>query len=55
LISHTGALVRKFGETAQENRKEAALHRQMALEEMKDSTANSAKMAGAAFMEEKSN
>ena len=25
LISHTGALVRKYGETAQKNRKEAAL------------------------------
>jgi hypothetical protein len=43
LISHTGGLVRKYGETAQENRKEAALHQQMALEEMKDSTANSSK------------
>jgi len=55
LISHTGAWVRKYGETAQENRKEAALHRQMAPEEMKDSTASSGKVAGAAFMEEKSN
>jgi hypothetical protein len=56
LISHTGArVVRKYGETAQENRKEATLHRQLALEETKVSTANSRKMAGASFMEEKSN
>jgi hypothetical protein len=46
--------VRKYGETAQENRKEATFHRQLALEEMKDSTANSDKMASASFMEEKS-
>jgi predicted ribosome quality control (RQC) complex YloA/Tae2 family protein len=53
LISHTTALVRKYSETAQENRKEAALHRQMALEQgQSDSTARSGKMAGAAFMEE---
>ena len=52
LISHTSALVRRYGETAQENRKEAALHRQMALDGTKDSTANSGKMASAAFMEE---
>jgi hypothetical protein len=55
LISHTGAWRRKYGETAQENRKEATFHRQLALEEMKDPTANSGKVAGAAFMEEKSN
>jgi hypothetical protein len=56
LISHTGAwVVRKYGETAQENRKEATLHRQLALEETKVSTANSGKMAGASFMEEKNN
>jgi hypothetical protein len=56
LISHTGAwVVRKYGETPQENRKEATLHRQLALEEMKDSSANSGKMASASFMEEKSN
>lgn len=36
LISHTGAWRRKYGETAQENRKEATFHRQLALEEMKD-------------------
>ncbi len=50
LISHTSALVRKYGETAQENRKEAALHRQMALDGTK--ILHSGKMAGAAFMEE---
>ena len=56
LISHTGAwVVRKYGETPQENRKEATLHRQLALEEMKDSSANSGKIASASFMEEKSN
>jgi hypothetical protein len=56
LISHTGArVVRKYGETAQENRKEATLHRQLALEKTKVSTANSRKMAGTSFMEEKSN
>jgi hypothetical protein len=53
LISHTSARVRKYSETAQENRKEAALHRQMALEQgQSDSTARSGKMAGATFMEE---
>ena len=47
LISHTGALVRKYDETAEENRKEAALHRQMALEQNQiGSTASSGKMAG---------
>jgi hypothetical protein len=55
LISHTSALVRKYGETAQENRKEASLHRQLALEEMKNSSVNSGKMARASFMEVKSN
>jgi hypothetical protein len=53
LISHTTALVRKYGETAQENRKEAAAHRRMALEQAQhDRTAHSGKVAGTAFMEE---
>jgi hypothetical protein len=53
LISHTTALVRKYGETAQENRKEAAAHRQMALEQAQHHrTAHNGKMAGTAFMEE---
>ena len=43
LISHTSALVRKYGETAQENRKEAALHRQMALDGTKDLLQTAAK------------
>ena len=54
-LLHTSALVRKYGETAQENRKEATFHRQLALEEMKTSTANSGKRASTSFMEEKSN
>jgi hypothetical protein len=53
LISHTTALIRKYGETAQENRKEAALHRQMALEQgQSESAASSGKMADAPLMGE---
>jgi hypothetical protein len=53
LISHTTALVRKYGETAQENRKEAAAHRRMALEQAQgDSTGRNGKIVGATFMEE---
>lgn len=52
LISHTAALVRKYQETAQENRKEAAAHRQMALEQaQRNRAAHDGKMVGAAVVE----
>ncbi|SEL34849.1 hypothetical protein [Nitrosovibrio tenuis] len=52
LISHTTALVRKYGETAQENRKEAAAHRQLAREQaQRNRAAHEDKMAGAALVE----
>ena len=52
LISHTTALLRKYHETAQENRKEAAAHRQMALEQAQLNRAtHDGKIAGAAVVE----
>jgi hypothetical protein len=43
LKSHTTALLRKYNNTAEENRKEAAIHRQMALEEAQRSIAAKSK------------
>ena len=39
LKSHTAALLRKYDDTAEKNRKEAAIHRQMALEEAQHNVA----------------
>jgi hypothetical protein len=43
LKSHTAALLRKYDDTAEENRKEAAIHRQMALEEAQHNVAAKSK------------
>jgi len=52
LISHTAAMVRKYNETAREDLKEAAAHRQMAIEEAtRARAAQDGRMAGSAFME----
>lgn len=53
LKSHAAALVRKYHETAEENIKEAAAHRLMAVEQAQhDSTGRDGKMAGAAVEKE---
>lgn len=55
LISHTTALVRKYSETAKMNRKEAVVHRQLALEQAQHNHAarhgNSGKLAGSISVE----
>lgn len=43
LKSHAAALLRKHNDTAEENRKEAAIHRQMALEEAQRNIAGKSK------------
>lgn len=52
LISHAAALVRKYDQTARENIKEAAAHRQMALEAAGIRATRDHKMAGSALGEE---
>lgn len=53
LKSHAAALVRKYHETAEENIKEAAAHRLMAVEQAQhESTGRDGKMAGTAVEKE---